>query len=121
ARTYSIEAKQRPQKLGAASAHQPGDAQDFSTAQFKRNMAGRASALEFVHGEDHVARLVRHLGKQFLNAAADHQRYDLFLGDIGQAARASQGAVAKYRVAVAEFPNLFQKVADVDDAEPIGL
>ncbi len=54
-----------------------------------------------------------------VHVATDHQRNDLIIGNVVDIAGTNIAAVTQHGIVIGNFPDFFQKVADVDNSNPL--
>ena len=115
------DAEQSLEQLGAAGAHQAGDADDLAAANRETQRMPRPGGHgQILHLQHRVAHRVRPPGVELRHIAAHHQRYHGVVGDRPGAQFAGIGAVAQHQDAIGQPLYLAQAVGDVDDADTTG-
>ena len=116
--SHGIEAEETSQRLGAPGSNQSGQPENLTASQFQSHITGRPFTGKALERQHHCARCVSDSGKEVRYATADHQRDDLRVGRSRQLALSDGTAIAQHRVTVADLPDLFEEVADVDNPQP---
>ncbi len=93
--------------------------ENFAPANVERHVLRHVPPAEAPHAHEDIPPLVGHFRKQFVNVAVDHHPHQILFADILQIAAAHRLAVPQDRVPLGDLADLFQKVADVDDADPV--
>ena len=114
-----VEAERGADHLGAAGAHQSGDAEDLTRAKPERGGAGLGTAGQLAKLEDRFTDGVGDPRINVLDIAADHEPDDLGELRLRHPPAANGGAVAQDRVAIADALAFLEKMADVDDAHAL--
>src|SRR5207249_1107541 len=105
------------QSFRPSRADQPSDSENFSFAQSESNrtrLGLTRKVSDFQHRYSERMRIAR---INILDFASHHQTDDVCEFGRGHVARANALAVAQHRVAVADALALFEKVADVNNAD----
>ena len=113
----AIQAEASAQGLGASSANQPCDAEDFAFSQNQVNGAGLGLAGQRAQFQNGLADLMRCAGINLADLAPHHQPNNLAQVRAGHLTGAHALAIAQDGVTVANALTLLQKMADIDNAD----
>ena len=111
------DAEQGLHDVGAFSAHQAGDTENFALMQVKGDIAngGLAQRGEIAHLEDHFARSVFAIRKTLVKRTPDHHGDDLIHIQPFQRLGGDPLAVAQDGYFIAQLENFFHFMRDIDD------
>ncbi len=116
---FAVGAKDQAGRLGTASTHQPGKAQDLPPPQSKAHVVDHAPAGQSPHFEERLADLggllVEHVGQ-----LATHHLLDDPIGrGLADQHTPYPLAIAQHHHPIGDAENLFQTVADKDDGNAL--
>ena len=112
-----VDAEKRLRQLAAAGADEAGKADDLAGAHGEADIPGQRLATRSRASSTGAPIGAERLGKEVLDAAADHHLDEFGGVGVRHVARADIGAVAQHRDAVGDRENLVEPMADVDDAD----
>ena len=122
----AVRAVDRFEDFGAASAHQPGQPDDFASAHLEIDAVQRTVAGIRLRDEGQIADFEHDFAggalfwgarEQFAKWTADHQRDEFAPGGLGHRPVADVGAVAQHGHRIGDLFEFLQAVRDVDDAD----
>ena len=119
AASAAVIADDRLGELGAAGAHQAGDADDLALAHRQADVAD-VGGRQAIHLKQRLAGAPAVAREQVGDVAADHQLGDGLLAGAGGRQIVDQPAVAQHDDAVGKLDDLVQPVRDVDDRGAVG-
>ncbi len=113
-------AEDRARHFRAPRAHQAREANDFAALDLEVDVDQRPAPVEVAHLKYHVfAGVFRNLRRGLVNRAPDHHANDLVDGHLVDAHRVDVATVAHDRHTIRDARQLFEAVADVDDAHAV--
>ncbi len=113
-----VGAEDRAYDLGASGADEPGESDDLTGAHVEADVVEHAVTSQPAHGEQRLPRLWAFARVLLLDAAPDHQPYELVLGR-GGGHLADAATVAQNGDPVAEGRDLLQVMGNEDNTHPV--
>src|SRR5262249_46848423 len=115
-RPHRIEAVNRPQQFAPPRPENARDAEDFAAVQRQAHAARQLTAGEVTQFQERLADRVRYARELLGQLAADHLLDDLMPLEIADRPGAHAQPVAEDREPIGNRLDLFEEVADVNDA-----
>jgi hypothetical protein len=119
ARVEAVGAEDGAQHLRAAGAHEAGEPENFAAPQLKADVLEFPAPREALDAQKDLVRLIGLAPLGFVDLPADHHGDDVVHRHVAHVFRGDEAAVLENGETVAQFHDLLEPVADIEDGRMI--